>query len=468
MARERRSLRGKQLPHHLRRRLSEEGKRLLRHALAHEDDNHMARGADQASVNYSVMTNRDDSSNGSDLDGFQELVDMPTKPKKTMRWKDQYDADEREEELEKAIDNLMEKRDSTKIEGLRQILSVLCGSVMTDRIQASKQSLCGSILACLKKRMTESGTLALRALGVLAITLGSDEQAFYKEIYGPLHRLLKDECEPSLRVEAAYVLSIACFVCSSEDQSKWELVELLGDMLTEIGDSNANGDLPESVGIAIMESWAFLISSFRPSKIVAQLSDPNAIIYDHVFALAGFVRDGINQPIRSAACEVLALLVQFKYQTGQDDWSYEMEDPDSPLGDLDSKIARFMHETGKNIGKKNRKTQRSLLKEVMETLETGLGPHQDLQIENETLSLSTWSRFFQAHVFRRTLLTGFQVHLFGNEVLRDVFDVAENENAQVSMISTVKRRAEKKSRSMGKRLDQSRKDMAQNAFLYDY
>lgn len=54
-----------------------------------------------------------------------------------------------------------------------------------------------------------------------------------------------------------------------------------------------------------------------------------------------------------------------------------------------------------------------------------------------------------------------------NEVLRDVFDVSEKATAKASMVPTTKRRAGHKSKAVHKRNEVSRKDMAQNAFLYE-
>lgn len=225
----------------------------------------------------------------------------------------------------------------------------------------------------------------------------------------PLQRIITDDGEPSLRVEALYALTTACFVCCREDQQKWELIDVLGHLLVASKSAEDDGDEhPEALIIAAMECWAFLVSFFRPSLIVNKLYDDKSIIFDHVEAVAAFVSEGENPTARSAACEVLALLVQFKYVLSPG-WSYALESTDSMIGGLDAKIERFMKETGKNIGKKTRKTQRSLLKEVLETLRTGEGPHQELQIGDETLSVSTWSCFFQAHVFRRMLQSGFQV-----------------------------------------------------------
>ncbi|KAF1323636.1 Interferon-related developmental regulator 1, partial [Globisporangium splendens] len=478
----------------LRRRLSEEGKRLLWQALAHEDD--------QGSVDFSIITNRDESSASSDLESVLEWEQNENgargglngdggaagsqQKKRTNKWKaQQYGGahHERDEELETAIDELMEKRDTTKIQALRKIIRLLCGSVMTASVQSSKVTLTSNILACLKKRMKDSGTLALRSLGVLATTLGSDEQEFfdgivcvYANIRAPLQRILTDEGDPALRVEAVYALSIACFVCCREDQQKWKLVDVLGHLLTASKDADEEGDeYPESLIIAVLECWAFLISTFRSRAIVPKIYDGNSIIYDHVAAISGFAREGVNPSVRSAACEVLALLVQCKYEVssqgddGDDTWCYTDEDPDSSLiGGLDTKIERYMKETGKSIGKKNRKVQRSSLKEVLETLRTGEGPHEELQIEDETLSISTWRCFFQVHVFRHVLQSGFQVHMVENDVLRDVFDVSESKTAvKMSMVSTSKQRANHKSKAVSKRNEVSRKGMAQNAFLFE-
>lgn len=54
-----------------------------------------------------------------------------------------------------------------------------------------------------------------------------------------------------------------------------------------------------------------------------------------------------------------------------------------------------------------------------------------------------------------------------NDVLREVFDVSEKASVKVSMVPTMKRRANHKSKTVSKRNELSRKDMAQNAFLYE-
>ncbi|KAK1943160.1 Interferon-related developmental regulator 1 [Phytophthora citrophthora] len=477
MTRAGKGTRAKQLHPHQRRRLSEEGKRLLRSALAAGSD-----GGEDGSIDYSIISNADDSSVESELEGAlqwemqqREAAASASNGRKTRgkKWKEEEDIVEAEDDdLEGAMEELTEKRDTTKIAALEKILAMLRAEVMSDRVQTSKVTLASHTLGCLKKRGKESSSLALRVMSIVAITLGADEQGFYDDILPAVQRIFTDRGESTLRVEAVYALSITCFVCCPDDEPKWELLEVLGSFLVAAKDAEDDGhdekEFPETLTIAVMECWAFLVSYFNPSVMIGKVYNAQSIVHAHVAALAGFVRGGTNASVRASACEVLALIVQFKYITaGGGGWTYSHESAGSIISGLTSRIEAYMRESGKSIGKKNRKVQRSMLKEVLETLQTGEGPHKELHSDGETLTVDTWSRFFQAHVLRRALQSGFQTHLVENEVLRDVFEVTENSNAKLALVSTVKRRANMKAKAVHKRNDMSRKDQAQNAFLYD-
>ncbi|GMF20753.1 unnamed protein product [Phytophthora fragariaefolia] len=474
MTRAAKGSRAKQLHPHQRRRLSEEGKRLLRSALAAGSE------GEDGSVDYSIVTNCDDSSVESELESAlqweqqqQQQASGGGRKTRGKKWKDEEEQEDAVDDgLEGAMEQLTEKRDSTKVAALEKILDMLRAEVMSDRVQSAKVTLTSHTLGCLKKKAKESSSLALRVLSMVAITLGADEQEFFDDILAPVERIFTDTGDGAMRVEAVYALSIACFVCCPDDEPKWELLEVLGSFIVAAEDAEGDGhdekEFPEALTIAVMECWAFLVSFFDPSVMIRKVYNAQSIVHSHVAALASFVRSGTNATVRGSACEVLALLVQFKYMsTAEDGWTYSRESTGSPIGGLDSRIEAYMRESGKSIGKKNRKAQRSMLKEVLETLQTGEGPHKELQADGETLTVSTWSRFFQAHVFRRALQSGFQTHLMENEVLRDVFEVTENANAKISLVSTVKRRADLKAKAVHKRNDMSRKDQAQNAFLYD-
>ncbi|CEG38793.1 Interferon-related protein PC4 like [Plasmopara halstedii] len=467
--------RAKELHPHLRRRLSETGRQLLRDALAEDSD-----ARDDDSIDYSIISNCGDSSIESELEGTlqwerQQQLELNSSDKnerkeRSKKWKNTNEIENADDDLEGAIEKLKEKRDTTKITALEKILAMLRVEVLSDRIQKIKVTLAPQILGCLKRRAKESSILALRVLSMVAITLGANEQKLYDDLLQPVQTIFTDRDDDAMRIEAVYALSIACFVSCSDDESKWELLEVLGKFLVAANDAEEDGydgnEFSETLIVAVIKCWAFLVSSFQPSVIVGKVYNAQSIVYGHVAALADFVRNGRNISVRLPASEALALIVQFKYTTAVS-WTYSNEPANSVISGLDTRIEMLMQESAKKIGKKNRKSQRSVLKDVLETLYTGNGPFTELQDRNETLTISTWSRFFQAHVFCRVLESGFQTHLVKNEVLRDIFEIKAHGNAKLGLVSTVERRAGLKAKSVHKRNDISRKDQAQNAFLFD-
>lgn len=119
--------------------LVQEGKRLLRRALAHEDE-------EQGSVDFSIVTNRDDASADSDLESFFEWEQQngangngnsggggaAQKKRNHNKWKgQQYGNDvERHDDLENAMDELTEKRDATKVQALQKVINCPYGPML--------------------------------------------------------------------------------------------------------------------------------------------------------------------------------------------------------------------------------------------------------------------------------------------------------------------------------------------------
>ena len=62
-----------------------------------------------------------------------------------------------------------------------------------------------NLLACLRKPTPSEGSLAPRALAIMAITLGPDEESFYQDIQTPLQTLVKSGKHGSTRAEVSTV-----------------------------------------------------------------------------------------------------------------------------------------------------------------------------------------------------------------------------------------------------------------------
>jgi hypothetical protein len=169
------------------------------------------------------------------------------------------------------------------------------------------------------------------------------------DIQQNISRAITDKVSPALRIEAVYALSISCFMCTTEDQMKWDLLELLGSIIMgtydcndddndDDGDDDANEDGAAGLMVAAIECWAFILTFFSPSTIVPMFYDPQSILYDHLRVLMSMVQRGEDSVVRSMACEAFALLVEYKYAIAQSSWSYESESASSPIGGLIPKL----------------------------------------------------------------------------------------------------------------------------------
>lgn len=56
----------------------------------------------------------------------------------------------------------------------------MCSQVLTNSVETFRAPLTTQALACLKRRMKESGPLALRSLAVLAVTIGADALDYFE------------------------------------------------------------------------------------------------------------------------------------------------------------------------------------------------------------------------------------------------------------------------------------------------
>ncbi|OQR98940.1 hypothetical protein THRCLA_06622, partial [Thraustotheca clavata] len=167
----------------------------------------------------------------------------------------------------------------------------MCSSVLMQEVGSVKSRFVTAVLTCLKKRHPESAVLCLRCISLMSINLGSDEDAFFNSIHQVVRRTITDQCDAELRTDAIYALSIAVFFCTTEDQPKWELIELLGSLITgrnldkddtsSISDDqkdnsdDVSDDDPLLI-VAAIECWTFLVSFFNPSQIVPMIYDQSS------------------------------------------------------------------------------------------------------------------------------------------------------------------------------------------------
>ncbi|CAN0481591.1 unnamed protein product, partial [Hapterophycus canaliculatus] len=80
------------------------------------------------------------------------------------------------------------------------------------------------------------GVHALRALSVLCVCIGPEEEGVFRSLRRPLRSLITRSRHEGVRVGAVHTLALACFICSSDDDNTSETLDLLAEVFSRTSD----------------------------------------------------------------------------------------------------------------------------------------------------------------------------------------------------------------------------------------
>lgn len=87
----------------------------------------------------------------------------------------------------------------------------------------------------------KQGVHGLRALSVLCVCIGPDEEAAFRSLRRPLRSLITRSKHEGVRVGACKTLALACFICSSDDDNTSETLDLLAEVFSRTSDGEGYG-----------------------------------------------------------------------------------------------------------------------------------------------------------------------------------------------------------------------------------
>eukprot|EP00850_Spirogloea_muscicola_P012163 SM000078S22022 [mRNA] locus=s78:52965:60875:+ [translate_table: standard] len=324
------------------------------------------------------------------------------------------------------LDALYDKRASTREGGLRGIISALSSHVLTHYAETRLETLLQLFLTSVRRGVGPEVTLAARALGLLAVTLGAGDPAdrVCAEATPLLHKIAKQALPVGDRTAALDAIALLNFV-SSREQS--ELDESMG-LMWQIGGGPESDQMlgsshaaPE-VRTAALSGWTLLLSTSSPAEITSQARSA-------LPSLSSLLADN-DLATRIAAGEAIALL----YEAGGRDAGEESSESTSQAGALsvealDDKQAEVLEqmrdlsvEGNKRLSKKTRKEQHGSFRDLVSLIQDGTVTETAVRLKNgDSLTLSTWREIIQLNALRQYLAEGFQKHLQENELLHQIF-----------------------------------------------
>ncbi|KAL4281019.1 hypothetical protein GQ457_03G030140 [Hibiscus cannabinus] len=335
--------------------------------------------------------------------------------------------------LDEAVDALFEKRGSTREKALEVINAAFNFNVQNLFVENKFVTLLHQCLNCIKKGSSKEISLASRAIGLLALTVGPGDKAheILKESMAPLSQALKSGSESSKIISLLNCLAIITFVGGNDPEEIEKSMQIMRQLVPSKLGSNAITVKPTAAVItAAVSAWSFLLTTMDGWRLGPKLWQESVTYLSSLL-------DKDDRCVRIAAGEALSLIFEMgsleKFSgegKGSCDGSVsegnKSKDGFSHIQGLKEKLLNQARDLsveagGKGSSKKDLNNQRNLFKDVLEFLEYGYSPETSLKIGGDTLCTSTWSQLIQLNFFKRFLGGGFAKHMQDNEFLQDVF-----------------------------------------------
>ncbi|KAK3699900.1 hypothetical protein QZH41_016569 [Actinostola sp. cb2023] len=225
-----------------------------------------------------------------------------------------------------------------------------------------------------------------------------------------LKRVIQDPTvNANARGSCCTALSLCCLIASENDDDVKECAKVYESIFNN-NKTIGQGLVPLYCNALL--SWALLLTIMPNSyNIVCNLLKRITAILE-----------SSDVTVRIAAGEVLALM----YEAARDA-DDEFQGDENGLCDLLKELAT---DSDRHKAKKDLRQQRSSFRDVMRAIEDGSVPEEVIKFGSEYLELYSWAKRRQYSAFKECLGTGINVHLQGNELLRDVFELGSPVNVE--------------------------------------
>ncbi|KAJ3064594.1 Interferon- developmental regulator 2, partial [Quaeritorhiza haematococci] len=326
------------------------------------------------------------------------------------------------------IDNLGEKRTSTRVDSLRRLSSCFTKRFVPDIVEERIETLLDALKRCLKREAAEA-SLSSNVVSLVFATVGPRPD-LYNDLAPVLKELIRSTNNVTIKASCIETLSIAAFISVGDDV--FALVELLDHFQSIFIQKGAS---PIVVGSALT-AYGLLMSCMPYLQPLGERFLPS-------FDAHMKILNSEDLDLRIAAGENLALICELLEHDSSLSLDHGRE---TKLLDALTSLAV---ESTKHRAKKDNSTQRAAFKDILKTVEGGEPPYLKLKFKHDTVEFEGWAKIKQLNVVRKMLGQGMSIHFHSNPLLQRLFEftpVATAEDLGMSSASVLKehRKAENK------------------------
>eukprot|EP00904_Undaria_pinnatifida_P010094 jgi/Undpi1/6214/HiC_scaffold_20.g08698.m1 len=354
------------------------------------------------------------------------------------------------EDFKDAVYMIAEKSASVRENGLRTVIKFMLHSPDLDPVLAMQDTILKTLISVARGKGTESqGVHALRALSVLCVCIGPEEEEAFRSLRRPLRALITRSRHEGVRVGAVHTLALACFICSSDDDDTNETLDLLSEVFSRTSDGL---EVTDDVCAAALSGWGLLATTVSRSWVATRMTKQHLRVFRELLGSS-------DMDVRIEAGENLALLHESRIILGlagggmeegggagradadgdeggdeedmgdqfDDDGAAEEEAMDLTVlwGEVVEEMKGFITDSSKKLSRETKKQQRRTFRQLFATIGENEPPEEVVSLQNGSLTVADWAHIKQLNALRSCLQSGFQTQMQSNELLREILGVSK-------------------------------------------
>uniref|UniRef100_A0A0D9VVM6 Uncharacterized protein n=1 Tax=Leersia perrieri TaxID=77586 RepID=A0A0D9VVM6_9ORYZ len=338
--------------------------------------------------------------------------------------------------LDKYINDLYEKRGSTREAALGALVDAFESFVLLDLVENKYATLLSQFINSIRKGSIKEVCVACHATGLLAITLGagSSSHEIMDESRPQLMRVLQTWSDASKMISALDCLAVVTFVGATDLAETQLSMKAIWDVIHPKSGSSigvVRKPKPPLLAAAV-SAWSLLLTTIVSSR-------RNADCWKESITFLSALLEAEDRAVRIAAGEALVLCFELKlldvFSNEEDE--VETREPSGSKNQLflnmqalKAKISGLVYNLsmeagGKGADKKNLNDQKELFQQISDFIKTGECLEESLRISGKhgILRVTSWRESIQLNYLRRFLGRGFLKHVQDNGLLHDIFDI---------------------------------------------
>ncbi|KAG0332769.1 Interferon- developmental regulator 1 [Podila humilis] len=350
-----------------------------------------------------------------------------------------------ESQLKDVIEELNEKRSSTREEALSKLQTQLSQRYTADVLDTQRDDLMDLLKKSIKKGGVRECVTAANVISLVFITIGEDDEKMFTDLAPLMKYTITNHENTEVKAACTYALATACYISSTPQPSHlptYDLLNFFADIAIS-GGASANASQNGETIAAALESFSVLYASLFHTLGPKQLTMQARRIFNNIIPSAKTLLEHPAVEVRVASGEVIAVMFEilenFQRQRDDGDFSddedvsetYNEDDPedyedvtgDFRYDDLQGLVDALGHlstDSARHRSKKERSAGRSAFRDILKSVESGERPHESLKLRDYDIDFQGWVDIIQLHFLRDRLTSGLQTHFVHNTMIHSL------------------------------------------------